>query len=148
MAGASPLNSLIDAVVFDLGGVLIDGNPRYLSRKLFPGDEAAMEHFLSAVIDVDWNVQQDAGRTFAEAVAEASARHPQHATLIEAFDSRWEEMLAGPIHGTVELLRDLCQRAVPLYGLTNWSRKSSPSLGRASIFSPGSTASWCPPKNA
>ncbi len=59
-------------------------------------------------------------------MAEASARHPQYASLIEAFDSRWEKMLAGPIHGTVDLLDSLRQRAVPLYALTNWSRDKFP----------------------
>ena len=95
MAGASPLNSLINAVVFDLGGVLIDGNLRYLYRKLFPGHEAAMEHFLSAVIDVDWNVQQDAGRTFAE----ASARPPQHATYHDESPFLLSGLLAVPTPG-------------------------------------------------
>ena len=53
------MKTSVDAVVFDLGGVLIDWDPRYLYRKLFPGDEAAMEHFLSAIIDVEWNLRQD-----------------------------------------------------------------------------------------
>ena len=116
----------IDAVVFDLGGVLIDWNPRHLYRKLFPGDEAAMEAFLATVVNDEWNVQQDAGRLFAEAVAEASARHPRHAALIDAFHSRWEEMLAGPIHDSVALLDGLRRRGVPLYALTNWSRETFP----------------------
>jgi len=55
-----------DIVVFDLGGVLIDWDPRHLYRKLFAGDEAAMEHFLATVCTHEWNRGQDAGRTFAE----------------------------------------------------------------------------------
>lgn len=120
------MKASIDAVVFDLGGVLIDWNPRHLYRKLFAGDEAAMEHFLATVVDAEWNVRQDAGRPFAEAVAEASARHPHHAALIEAFHSRWEEMLAGPIHDSVALLDSLRRRDVPLFALTNWSRETFP----------------------
>ncbi|MGA7263349.1 MAG: hypothetical protein WBX30_20990 [Stellaceae bacterium] len=54
-----------DTVVFDLGGVLIDWDPRHLSRKLFAGNEAAMEHFLATVCTHEWNRGQDAGRTFA-----------------------------------------------------------------------------------
>jgi len=57
-------------VVFDLGGVLIEWNPRYLYRKLFAGDEAAMESFLANVCTVEWNERQDAGRSFADAVDE------------------------------------------------------------------------------
>ena len=44
MAGAQAQERPV--VVFDLGGVLIDWNPRYLYRKLFD-DEAAMERFLA-----------------------------------------------------------------------------------------------------
>jgi len=52
-----------DTVVFDLGGVLIEWDPRHLYRKLFAGDEAAMEHFLATVCTHEWNRGQDAGRT-------------------------------------------------------------------------------------
>lgn len=54
-----------DTVVFDLGGVLIKWDPRHLYRKLFPGDEPAMERFLAEVCTHDWNRCQDAGRSFA-----------------------------------------------------------------------------------
>ena len=116
----------IDTVVFDLGGVLIDWNPRHLYRKLFAGDEAAMEAFLAAVVDNVWNARQDAGRPFAEAVAEATARHPRHATLIEAYDTRWDEMLGGAIEASVALLDALRRRGVALYALTNWSKDKFP----------------------
>src|ERR1700688_846634 len=84
-------------VVFDLGGVLIDWNPRYLYRKLFAGDEAAMEHFLTHVCTSEWNQQQDAGRTFAAAAELLKAEHPEKAALIDAFGARFDEMMAGPI---------------------------------------------------
>ena len=116
----------IGAVVFDLGGVLIDWNPRHLYRKLFAGDEAAMEAFLATVVDSEWNACQDAGRPFAEAVAEASARHPRYATLIEAYDVRWDEMLGGAIDGSVVLLDGLRWRNLALYALTNWSKDKFP----------------------
>ena len=53
-----------EIVVFDLGGVLIDWDPRHLYRKLFAGNEVAMEHFLATVCTHEWNRGQDAGRTF------------------------------------------------------------------------------------
>ncbi len=65
--------------VFDLGGVLIDWNPRHLYRKLFDGDEKAMEHFLATVCTPSWNAQQDAGRTFANACASLRLAHPRQA---------------------------------------------------------------------
>jgi 2-haloacid dehalogenase len=112
--------------VFDLGGVLIDWNPRHLYRKLFAGDDAAMEHFLANVCTAAWNSQQDAGRTFAEACASLKLEHPNHAELIDAWFERQDEMLAGPISGTVEILADLRARDVPLYVLSNWSAETFP----------------------
>ena len=60
MADAPPINASIMTMVFDLGGVLIDWNPRHLYRKLFPGEKASMEAFLTTVVDVEWNAHQDA----------------------------------------------------------------------------------------
>ena len=112
--------------VFDLGGVLIDWNPRYLYRKLFNGDESAMEHFLANICAPAWNKQQDAGRSFAEGCALLKGIHPEAATLIGAWFERYDEMLAGPIQGTVDLLSDLRRQGVPLYALSNWSAETFP----------------------
>jgi 2-haloacid dehalogenase len=113
-------------VVFDLGGVLIDWNPRHLYRKLFPGDEAAMEVFLATVCTQEWNEHQDAGRRFSEAAALLCAQHPHHAELIEAYGARFDEMMRGPIEGTVTILKALHGRGVPLYALSNWSAETFP----------------------
>lgn len=110
-------------VIFDLGGVLIDWNPRYLYRGLFD-DEAAMEHFLAEICSPDWNLSLDAGRSFAEAVSELSARHPHERERIEAYQTRWIEMIAGPIPATVAVLEQLHARDVPLWALTNWSAET------------------------
>ena len=111
----------VEAVVFDLGGVLIDWNPRHLYRRLFGGDVQAMEAFLREVCTPEWNARQDAGRRWDEAVAELVARHPEARDLIVAYDERWEEMLGGPIEGTVEILHDLRETGTALYALSNWS---------------------------
>ena len=108
------------AIVFDFGGVLMDWNPRYLYRKLFPGDEAGMERFLAEVGFSEWNQLQDAGRPFSVAVAELCARHPQYCELIQAYDQRYPESLSGSIPGSVEILRQLKALGYPLYGLSNW----------------------------
>jgi 2-haloacid dehalogenase len=112
--------------VFDLGGVLIDWNPRYLYRKLFDGDDQAMEHFLDTVCTSSWNAQQDAGRTLAKACAALRSLHPDKSHLIDAWRHRYDEMLGGPIHGTVDLLTELRSRGVPLYALSNWSTETYP----------------------
>jgi 2-haloacid dehalogenase len=111
------------AVVFDLGGVLIDWDPRHLYRKLL-ADEAAVEEFLATVCTPEWNAEQDRGRPFAEGVAELVERHPEHAAAIAAYHERWPEMVAGDIPGTVEVLAELRAAGVPLYALTNWSAET------------------------
>jgi 2-haloacid dehalogenase len=121
-------------VVFDLGGVLIDWDPRYLYRKLFAGDDGAMEHFLANVCSSSWNAQQDAGRPFAEACASLKLEHPRHSEMIDAWFQRHEEMLAGPIAGTVEILAELRERGVPLYALSNWSAETFPTAWRRFEF--------------
>jgi len=117
---------MIKSVVFDLGGVLIDWNPRYLYRKLFAGDDDAMEHFLAHVCNGPWNLAQDAGRSWAEAIEVLSADHPQHRPLISAYRERWDEMLNGPIDGTLEILTELKAKGIPIYALTNWSAETFP----------------------
>jgi 2-haloacid dehalogenase len=119
MPAARPTN-----VIFDLGGVLIDWNPRYLYRGLFAGDDLAMERFLAEVCSPEWNHALDAGRPFAEAVAELSAAHPGHRERIEAYHRRWIEMVAGPIAPTVAILEELAAAGVPLWALTNWSSET------------------------
>ena len=110
-------------VIFDLGGVLIDWDPRYLYRSLF-ADEAAMERFLAEICSPEWNLSLDSGRSFAEAVAELSGRHPRERARIQAYHERWIEMIAGPIPETVAVLEELHAREVPLWALTNWSAET------------------------
>jgi 2-haloacid dehalogenase len=113
-------------IVFDLGGVLIDWNPRYLYRKLFDGQTEAMEEFLATVCTQAWNEEQDAGRPFAEACASLKLVHPHKAQLIDPWFRRYDEMLAGPISGSVDILTKLNARSVPLYALSNWSAETFP----------------------
>ena len=115
----------IDAVAFDLGGVLIDWDPRYLYRTLFD-DEAAMEEFLATITTPEWNLAQDAGRPWAEAIDELAARHPEHRDLIEAFWRRWPETLGEAIEPTVAVLDELRSTPVGLYALSNWSGETFP----------------------
>jgi 2-haloacid dehalogenase len=120
---------VISAVVFDLGGVLIDWDPRYLYRTLFE-DEAAMEDFLATVTTPEWNRAQDAGRPWAEAVEELATRHPERRDLIAAYRERWHEMLGGANEPVVEILEELRGTGVRLFALTNWSGRRFPSPGR------------------
>jgi len=118
--------SKVQAIVFDFGGVLMDWSPHYLYGKLIPGGSEEIDRFLAEIGFAEWNAEQDKGRPFVEAVAEWSAKFPHHAHLIRAYHERWEEMNAGPIQQSVEILRSLKQAGYPLYGLSNWSAETFP----------------------
>jgi len=96
----------INTVIFDLGGVLIDWNPRYLYRTIFRTEEE-VEWFLTHVCTTEWNEQQDAGRSFAAATEELVARFPGHESAIRAWYDRWQETIRGPIPETVDVLETL-----------------------------------------
>ncbi len=116
----------IDAVLFDLGGVLIDWNPRHVYREHFGRDVAAMEDFLARVVPMTWNHEMDAGKPFDDAVRERQALFPEHADLIALWRDRWPDMLGGPIEPTVGLLRDLRAAGRRVLALTNWSAETFP----------------------
>ncbi|MCY7372922.1 MAG: HAD family phosphatase [Spirochaetaceae bacterium] len=126
-ASASPSpESPITTVVFDLGGVLIDWDPRYLYRQLLATDEA-IEAFLDEVGFSGWNHTVDAGTTtWTDAVAALTAAHPHHRELIEAYPLRFAETLSGPIEDSVAVLRELDELGLRLLGLTNWSAETFP----------------------
>jgi 2-haloacid dehalogenase len=116
----------INAIVFDLGGVLIDWNPEYLYNKIFSSDEER-RWFLSTVCTGDWNEQQDEGRSLQEGTEHLVRQFPAHEASIRAYYGRWKEMLGGPIHETVEIFRQLkFHTDLKLYALTNWSAETFP----------------------
>lgn len=108
----------IEAVVFDLGGVLIDWDPRYLYRQLF-ADPADMEEFLGSVCTPDWHRAHDLGVHIAESCEQLAVRHPEHRDLIMLWAERGEEMAAGQFDDTVELLSELKASGMPCYALSN-----------------------------
>jgi 2-haloacid dehalogenase len=128
-----PGASRLTTVTFDLGGVLIDWDPRYLYRSMFD-DEAEMERFLAEVTTQEWNTQQDAGRPWAEAVEVLTAEFPDHRDLIEAYHLRWHETLGDAIEGTVEILAELRDRGFRLLALSNWSAETFPVARRRYPF--------------
>ncbi|HEX6333217.1 MAG TPA: HAD family phosphatase [Flavisolibacter sp.] len=118
--------STINSIIFDLGGVLIDWNPAYVFDRLFD-DEEKKRYFFEHICTSDWNEMQDEGRSLREATDSLVAEHPEWKEYIEAYYGRWEEMLGGPIPGTVEILRRLKEAdRHRLYALTNWSAELFP----------------------
>ncbi|MGE0616936.1 MAG: HAD family hydrolase, partial [Bacteriovoracia bacterium] len=99
-------------VVFDLGGVLVDWDPRYLFMKMKrpEGVTEDIEWFLGHVCTQAWNEQMDEGLPFREGLAQLSPQFPAWRDWIEAYHARWVEMLGGEIGGTVEILNRLSAR--------------------------------------
>jgi 2-haloacid dehalogenase len=124
-----PARSRRTIAIFDIGGVLIEWNPRHLYRKLFE-DEQAMEDFLASVCTTEWNARQDAGRTFEEATRALMPLHADKRPLIDAWRSRFDEMIPGAIPGSVDVLAELRRRGVPLYAISNFSAETFPSQRR------------------
>lgn len=120
------MTQTIKAILFDFGNVLLEWNPRHVYRRYFPDDEAAMEHFLREVNFMEWNAQQDKGRTFTEGVAVLSSQFPHYSDLIQAYHDNWKESIGNSINGTVELMKRLKKAGYPVYGLSNWSSETFP----------------------
>lgn len=117
---------MIKNIVFDLGGVLIDWNPRYLYRKIFKA-ETEVERFVTEVCSQTWNERHDEGVTFAANAAALIAHHPHFEREIRAYRERWDEMIRGPIEPTVEILARLKREGrYRLLALTNWSAETFP----------------------
>ncbi len=107
-------------VVFDIGNVLLRWDPRHLYRTIFE-DEAEMEWFLGNVCTPAWNLEQDRGREWDEAVALLVNEHPKHESAIRAFHERWPETVSGIYEQNVALLLQLREAGVPNYSITNFS---------------------------
>ena len=125
LQGAPGLIQPPTAVVFDVGRVLYDWDPRFLYERLIPPGEA-LDAFLRDVVTIDWHFQHDAGRDFADTSAELIARHPQHARLIEAWQPRFNETIPGPIAGMHALVERLDDAGVLLFAITNFSHEFWP----------------------
>ena len=110
----------INAIIFDLGNVLIGWDAHLLYRRFF-SDRDATVRFLDEIRFAEWNAKQDAGRPFKDGVADLSSKFPHYADLIQAYDTYWEESLTEPYHETIEIVRTLKSAGWELYLLSNFS---------------------------
>lgn len=112
-------------MVFDIGGVLLDWDPRHLYRKVFD-DEDAMEQFLGRICTPEWHAPHDRGARTADSCARLAEAHPEHADEIWAWLQRGEEMVAGPIQENVEILAELRRAEVACFALSNMEAETFP----------------------
>jgi 2-haloacid dehalogenase len=111
----------IKTIIFDLGGVLIDWNPKYVFNETYFDSIEKRDYFLTHICSSDWNERQDEGRSIVEATEELVNEFPEWETAIRDFYGRWTDMLNGPINETVKIFRQLKDSGkYKIYALTNW----------------------------
>ena len=122
------MTSKIKAIIFDFGNVLLEWDPRNVYERFFPDDPEGMERFFTEVNFMEWNAHQDRGRPFAEGVAALSQEFPQYSHLIQAYQDHWSDSIGVSLTGTIEILKHLKQAEYLVYGLSNWSAETFPSV--------------------
>lgn len=115
------------AVVFDIGRVLIQWDLRHLFAKLI-ADPAELDWFLANVVTEQWHFQHDAGRPLADMVPERKAQFPHYAALIDAYATRFQETIPGRVPGTDRIVERLQAAGVPLFALTNFGSEFWPTF--------------------
>jgi 2-haloacid dehalogenase len=120
----------VSAVVFDVGRVLFDWDLRCLFAKLI-ADADELEWFVTHVVSEAWHHQHDEGRPLGDMVAERTTQFPDHAQLIQAYATRFNETVPGPVAGSLEVVRALHARGVPLFAITNFAEAFWPAFRAA-----------------
>lgn len=120
-------------VILDFGGVLIDWNPHYLYDAYFNSPEKA-SWFLANICPIEWNMEMDKGKPFAEGIAERSAIYPEWSREIAMYFTGWIRMIGEEIPGMYQLECDLKAASYKLYGLTNWSSETFCQVRHKRIF--------------
>lgn len=119
----APAAREIDAVLYDFGNVLVGWDP----YGAYDGvDRRDVDAFFA---DVDFRVlnhERDAGATWQDARDRVAATHPHHVALLDRYVERFPATLTGPVEGSEELVRELRDLGLRLYGLTNWSAELFP----------------------
>ncbi|WP_417451657.1 HAD family hydrolase [Kordiimonas sp.] len=122
-----------EAVLFDIGNVFVEWDPRNLYSKLID-DARELEVFLTDVVTLEWHTEHDRGRSFAEGVRLLADRFPEYEDLIRAFDERWNETIGPVFTETVSILEQLSEQGTRAYGLTNFSAEKWPTFCRQHAF--------------
>ena len=111
---------MIKNIIFDIGAVLIDWNPRHYYRQIMKND-AEVEKFLTEICTFEWNHSLDLGRPWEDARHELVSKYPEYTKYIDAYWNNWLEMISEPIQGSVDILKSLKNMGFPVYALSNWN---------------------------
>jgi len=110
------------SIIFDLGNVLVDWNPRHVFDETYFDSLEKRDYFLQHICTDAWNEEQDAGRSIVEATQDLIGKFPDWESAIRDYYGRWTEMLKAPIPASVEIFRQLKESGkFKLYALTNWN---------------------------
>jgi 2-haloacid dehalogenase len=120
----------VEVIVFDLGGVLLDWDPREVYRK-FTDDERKIQSFLAEVAVSSWNQRMDAGETFSSAIEDRIQSYPEWKDWIQAWHREWPSMLKGVKVDVLQVFRKLIGlresgQLKGIYALSNWSSETFP----------------------
>jgi len=111
----------INTIIFDLGGVLVDWNPRYVFDENYFDTAEKREYFFNNICTNEWNEEQDAGRSIVEATQILVQQFPDWEQPIRDYYGRWTDMLKAAIPETVQLFSELKKsKRYKIYALTNW----------------------------
>ena len=109
--------------LFDLGGVFFDWHPDHFYKNVFENIEER-EFFLAEVCNDQWNVQQDAGRSIAEAELELIPKFPHYEKEIKMYYKNHRKMIRGVFEESVDILKKLKDKNYDCYVLSNWSAET------------------------
>tara|TARA_B100000700_G_scaffold148986_1_gene165833 strand:- start:360 stop:953 length:594 start_codon:yes stop_codon:yes gene_type:complete len=109
--------------LFDLGGVFFDWDPNHFYKNVFENIEER-EFFLAEVCNDQWNFQQDAGRSIAQAELELIPKFPHYEKEIKMYYKNHRKMIRGVFEESIDILKKLKDKNYECYVLSNWSAET------------------------
>ena len=110
----------VDAVVFDIGNVLIEWQPERYYDSIF--GEPRRRALFEAVDLHAMNDRVDRGELLRDVAYETAELYPEFRDDIRRWNDDWIKMASPAIPHSVRLLRALRSKGVPVFALTNFGK--------------------------